>query len=271
MKKNGLLLLMILVLGIVSCSNKNNPAGGAVYDSSLKVMSYNVHHCNPPSKPDLIDIDAIANTIKKENPDLVALQEIDVKVNRSGKIDQAAEIAKRAGFDHFYFSKAIDHDGGDYGVAILSKYPVSEKRTFRLPTEPSTKGEPRVLSLVTISLPGGKALKFGSTHFDAQKESVNRLLQAKEINRIAAGIEQPLIIAGDFNATEESEVMKIIREEFGLTCTNCAPTIPVVTPKKTIDFIAFRPKQSFEISSHRVIGEHYASDHLPVISVLKLR
>lgn len=266
-----LLQLFCIIIIFNSCANKKIPSASGRAAGQIKVMSYNVHHCNPPSKNDVIDIDAIAKTIARENPDLVALQEIDVNVNRSGKKDQLHEIAARAGYEFFYFSKAIDYDGGDYGVAILSRYPLSETQTFRLPTEASTKGEPRVLSLATISLPGGRKIKFGSTHFDAQHPATNRLLQAKEINRISGDIKMPLIIAGDFNAEENSEVMKIIQSEFLLSCSNCAPTIPVVTPVKTIDFIAFRPKNHFTAVLHKVVPEHYASDHLPVVAVLELK
>src|SRR5690606_28018267 len=103
---------------------------------------YNIHHANPPSKPALIDIDAIARAIKDQDPDLVALQEVDVNTQRSGKFNQAEEIARRLGMS-FFFAKAIDHGGGDYGVAILSKFPMSETAIHSLPTEPNTKGEPR--------------------------------------------------------------------------------------------------------------------------------
>lgn len=233
-------------------------------------MAYNVHHCNPPSKPGFIDVDAIANVIKRENPDLVALQEIDVNINRSGKINQAELIAKKAGYHSFHFSKAIDYDGGDYGVMLLSKYPLNEMSTYKLPTDEATKGEQRVLSLATVNLPGGKRINFGSTHLDAQQESTNRLLQAKEISRITSLINLPIIIAGDFNANENSQVIKILDGQFRRTCTNCAPTIPVINPKNTIDFIMFRPASAFSVLSHKVLQEQYASDHLPVVATLKL-
>ena len=64
--------------------NKNKPSGRV-----LKIMSYNIHIGNPPSKPGIIDMKAIIKAIKIENPDLVALQEVDVNTARSGKINQA--------------------------------------------------------------------------------------------------------------------------------------------------------------------------------------
>ncbi|HEX5024776.1 MAG TPA: endonuclease/exonuclease/phosphatase, partial [Agriterribacter sp.] len=56
---------------IVAGHAQTVPAKGA---TRVKVMSYNVHHCNPPSKPALIDVDAIAKAIRQQNPDIVALQ-----------------------------------------------------------------------------------------------------------------------------------------------------------------------------------------------------
>ena len=266
-KQLGVLSSMMMLL---SCSPKVQQATSSDV-SSLKVMSYNIHHANPPSVPGKIDLDAIAKVIKDQNPDIVALQEVDVNTGRSGKINEASILALKTGMKSFYFAKSIDHDGGDYGVAILSKYPLSDNQIHRLPKEASSKGEPRVLATAKVNLPGGKKLLFGSTHLDAQKSDTNRLLQVAEINKIAAIEKLPFIIAGDLNATPESPVIKIFDEQFTRTCSDCGFTIPVVTPTKTIDFIGFSKTSNMEIVSHEVIPAHYASDHLPVVSILKLK
>jgi endonuclease/exonuclease/phosphatase family metal-dependent hydrolase len=91
----------------------------------LKVLCYNIHHALPPSKKDSIDLDAIARVIIRSKPDLVALQEVDVHTRRSGPFNQAEELGRKTGLTP-YFIKAIDYDGGEYGVAILS---VSRSRT----------------------------------------------------------------------------------------------------------------------------------------------
>jgi endonuclease/exonuclease/phosphatase family metal-dependent hydrolase len=144
-------------------------------------MSYNIHIGNPPSKPGLIDMDAIIKTIKTEDPDLIALQEVDVNTARSGKINQAEIIARKLGMN-FYFAKTIDHDGGDYGVTILSKYPISETKTHRLTTLAGSGGEPRVIATARIQLQNGKYIRFGATHLDHLKNPVNREVQIDEIN-----------------------------------------------------------------------------------------
>ena len=236
----------------------------------LRVMSYNIHHANPPSKPDVIDIEAIVNTIKGEDPDLVALQEIDADTERSGEGNQAKIIAEKLGMNVF-FGKAIDYEGGAYGVAILSKYPISEGTVHRLPSKPETNGEPRVLATAKISIPDGSFIRFGSTHLDSQKENTNRLLQIQEIAKITSEENLPMIIAGDFNATPGSKVITILDENLKRTCRDCEPTIPVNNPSKAIDFIAFKPEHLFFVENQEVIDEFYASDHLPVLAILEYK
>ncbi|AHM59806.1 endonuclease/exonuclease/phosphatase [Flammeovirgaceae bacterium 311] len=238
--------------------------------TTIKVMAYNIHHANPPSKPGFIDLDAIAEVIRAQNPDLVALQEVDVNTERSGAFNQAEELAKRLGM-HYFFGKAIDYTGGEYGVAILSKYPLSETQVNRLPTQEGTRGEPRILATAKVRLPNGADIRFGSTHLDAQREPINRRLQINKIAEIAASEKLPFIIAGDFNATPDSEVIQVLDKHFTRTCMSCDPTIPVINPNRTIDYIAFsHPADKFKVASQMVINESYASDHLPIVAEINI-
>ncbi len=234
----------------------------------LRVMSYNVHHCNPPSKAGIIDLDAVARVIKSQSPDLVALQEIDVHTGRSGAYDQAEELGKKTGLTP-YFIKAIDYDGGQYGVAILSRFPMTQKGRFPLPTQPGTGGEPRVLGTATVTLPDGQQLLFACTHLDAQRDDVNRELQMQEIVRVLGQSTLPVILAGDLNAEPGSSPIRTLDARFTRSCGECPPTIPVEQPRKAIDFVAFAPKDQFTVAQHQVVPEKYASDHLPVVVQLK--
>ncbi|MCF3109195.1 endonuclease/exonuclease/phosphatase family protein [Niabella sp. CC-SYL272] len=259
----------VAVLAMLSCARKTAPEKSNTGIDAITFMSYNVHHCNPPSKPGVIDVDAIVRVIKRENPDVVALQEIDVNTGRSGKINQAALLSQKTGYHAFHFSKSIDHDGGDYGIMILSKYPLSDMSTHKLPTDPATGGEPRVLSLATATLPDGKKVRVASTHLDFHGKT-NGKLQMTEVNRILADEKLPVIIGGDFNATENSETIQLLDQSFTRTCKNCAFTIEEGKEKQAIDFIAYKPGNVFSALSHRVIAEDYASDHRPVQAVLKI-
>lgn len=272
MSKIFCLLVLSLCLLFVSCNRKQSPANSGSRSGSLKVMSYNIHHANPPSKEGFIDIQAISRVIIEQKPDLVALQELDVHTNRSGKtLDEAKELAVLTGMN-FYFAKAIDHDGGDYGVAILSRYPLENPRTHHLPGDLAVGGEPRVMATALIDLPGGEKIMFASTHLDAQRTDINRVSQMNAIINILKSEKQPVIIGGDLNAVDTSRVIKVLDESFVRTCIRSCPfTIPVDTPSKTIDFIAFRPADRFRVVDHKAVPEKYASDHLPVVSVIQLK
>lgn len=274
MKKNitgnlVFVLMMLLITGD-SCNNKFNPAKEKV--DSITILSYNIHHANPPSKSGLIDINAIANVIKQQKADLVALQEVDVHTGRSGiTLDQANAIAKLTGMNAF-FAKAIEYDGGEYGVAILSKFPIESKTNTPLPTDDNTKGEHRTLATATIVLPGNKKIIFACTHLDAQHNDINRQLQIKKILGLLKEKKQPVIIAGDLNAEPSSDVIKQLDNYFTRTCIkDCPFTIPETNPDKTIDYIAYTPSQKFSVVCHSVVDERYASDHRPVKAVLQIK
>ena len=92
----------------------------------IHIMTYNVRHC---AGIDLVvDYDRTANVIISQQPDMVALQELDSMTGRSGQKYQLDELANRT--DYFpVYGKAIDFDGGGYGVGVLTKEkPLSIKR-----------------------------------------------------------------------------------------------------------------------------------------------
>ena len=108
MKHLKYLLLFTSLTMLFSCAEKLSSArksDSTVIAQNLRVLCYNIHHCNPPSVAGKIDVDAIARAIKAQNPDLVALQEVDVNTVRSGKINQAALLAEKLQMN-FLFCKS---------------------------------------------------------------------------------------------------------------------------------------------------------------------
>ncbi|WP_439490061.1 endonuclease/exonuclease/phosphatase family protein [Algoriphagus sp.] len=270
-----ILLVFSLFLGFSSCANSEEPNNPIVQEPevqegrTIKVLSYNIHHCNPPSRPDFIDLDAIARVITESGAEIVGLQEVDVFTSRSGTdLNMAKELAQMSGMPYYYFSKGIDYQGGEYGTAILSKFPLSDKETILLPAEEGT--EQRTISVVTVSLEDGLSYKFANTHLDYSSAS-NALTQAEKIVDYFDGDTSPVILVGDFNSVPGSAPILKLDGRFTRTCKNdCAPTIPVINPTKTIDFIMFSSETDFTVNSHRVVQETYASDHLPVVAELIL-
>ena len=238
---------------------------------TLKVMTYNIHHCNPPSLPEgQIDVPAIAKVINDAKPDFVALQEVDVNTERSGKgKNQARELAQLTGM-YFYFAKAIDHQGGDYGVAVLSKFPVLDSLQLPLPLPAEVKGEPRTVAAVKVRIPGGKKIWFASTHLDLKEET--RLFQSDIIIKRLGSRKEPVILAGDFNAVPTSPVIALLDKTFTRTCIDdCLPTSPHINPRRTIDFIMFTAPKRISAVKTSVIEETYASDHRPVVAELAVK
>src|ERR1700754_997538 len=201
------LILFFSLIFFIQCSvTKQN-----MTSNELSIMTYNIHHANPPSKENVIDIDAIAAVINKENPDIVMLQEVDVNTGRS-KINEAVVLAEKTKMN-FYFGKAIDFDGGGYGVAILSKYSLSNAATHKLPTLAGTNGEPRVLATANITV-NGKQLTIACTHLDHLRNDTNRVMQINAITEMLKNEKNPVIIAGDFNATPGSKVINTLDQYF---------------------------------------------------------
>ncbi|HYG99654.1 MAG TPA: endonuclease/exonuclease/phosphatase family protein [Terriglobales bacterium] len=229
-------------------------------ERTLKVLTYNIHHGNPPSKPGAIDIKAIAKVISESGADLVGLQEVDVHTNRAGKdLNEAAELAKLTGMN-FYFAKSIDYDGGDYGLAILSKFPILHGETLLLPLQ---GGESRAMGVVTVEPTPGKKILFATTHLDLKAH--NRVLQVNFIREYYANKNLPTILCGDFNAFPDSETISSLDEMFRRSAIASGLTFPMNKPDREIDYVMFRPADKFTVKSHVVVPEEYASDHRPVL------
>jgi len=128
---------------------------------TIKILSYNIHHGNPPAKPGVIDLPAIAKVIVDSKAEIVGIQEVDIHVSRSEMVNQAEKLAELTGMD-YYFSKGINLEKGYYGTLILSKYKIVGKRRYDLPMP--VKSENRSLAIVDVELPNGKRVSFSGEY-----------------------------------------------------------------------------------------------------------
>ena len=246
-------ILSYFILSILCCSSLLLSA------QQLKILTYNIHHANPPSESaDVINLDTIASIIKKTNADLVGLQEIDVNLDRSQNIDQAKKLAQLTGM-HYFFSKGINLDTGEYGTVILSKYPIVKSERFELPSP--IESEKRSLGIIHITL-NEKTIKFANTHLDLKKE--NRLAQTAFIIDKFKNDQELVILVGDLNARPEEQPIRNLEKVFTRSEIKNGFTIPEVNPDREIDFIMINKGSQFKFKNHRVLSETYASDHRPV-------
>ena len=220
----------------------------------VKVMSYNVRHC---AGMDLaVDYDRTAAVIAKEQPDIVAIQELDSMTGRSGKCYQLGELASRTQY-HPVFGSAIDYDGGKYGVGILTREePLSAKR-IPLPGE-----EPRVLLVVELT-----NYVLACTHLDLEEEA--RLASVPLIVEEAQRWQKPFILAGDWNDTLDSPLLHEMTKHFTIHSVN-DPTYPADIPKECIDYIASFKTNTVSRLESCVIDEPEASDHRPLMVKMQI-
>ena len=274
-----------LLLVVAACNkdeNYNDKYGDRAVippkGQSLRVMTYNIYGARATSPANAADLDAIAEVIRRQNPDFVTLNEVDVFTNRTGKdVHQARDLAEKLGME-WHFSKAIDRDGGEYGDAVLSKYPILEKRSYRLPCAAEQPGEDRSLCVIRVQI-DGKDLYVASTHLDHLTGDASRLVQATEIRRIRdTELEGDLILCGDLNAIPSSNVIATMTSFL----TNTGPidqyTFPSDDPSRKIDYIMYAPIEHFGVQNCQVVsrgdqqvGGVDASDHRPVIADIRFQ
>ena len=262
------LLACILTLPLLAAADGAKPAKAEGDPRTLRVMTYNIHiGKGTDGKADLA---RIAGVIKAADPDVVAVQEVDVRTRRSGTdVHQLDELVKLTGM-HGRFGKARDYDGGEYGQAILSRQPIENLVVHKLPGDGVQ--EERIALLTTIKQPRPLPdLLFVGTHLHHVGED-RRLPQAAEVNRvlkdpIASGA--AVILAGDLNAKPDGAVMKRMREVWDDTGDPAKLTFPANKPDRNIDYVLLPKGHKWEVVSTKVIDEPMASDHRPVVVELR--
>ncbi|EAQ81790.1 endonuclease/exonuclease/phosphatase family protein [Blastopirellula marina] len=250
------LLTILLSLWCITTASAAQP-------EPLRILSYNIHHGEGVDGK--LDLPRIAAVIKSVAPHLVLLQEVDCHTARTGNVDQAAELGKLTGME-VAFGGNLRLGKGDYGNAILSRFPLTEVKNHSLPN--LTNGETRGVLSAMVRFPsstGDEPFLVLATHLDHRAGEADRLASIDFIRQLVGEKERTTIIGGDFNATLESAVLKRFQEHWTLSNLVEKPTFPVAKPERQIDFVGYRPMRRFRVGEVRVIDEAIASDHRPFL------
>ena len=232
----------------------------------LRILSYNIHHAEGVDGK--LDVPRIAQVILSVEPDLVALQEVDKNTTRTGKVNQDIELANLTKMKSVFGSN-ITFQGGQYGNAILSKFPIIKNKNFLLPNVDS--GEQRGLLRSQIQISNKENVLFFSTHLDHRRSDTERLASAEAINQIISlDNKSPAILAGDFNDVPESPTLKELGKLWLRTNKKILKTIPASKPSRQIDYIFVQPKERWKIIESQVLDEDIASDHRAIFSIIEL-
>ncbi len=240
----------------------------------MRVMTYNIRSGNG-------DLDRTAELIRSFVPDIVALQEVDVRwAERSGFVDQATTLGERLHMN-VRFARIYQVAGSDsatrpreFGVALLSRYPIVEWRNDTL-TRLSTQEQ----NPVPTPMPGlldaqvdvrGTVVRVFNTHLDYRSDPHVRQQQVKEMLAYIGESPTSTVVFGDMNAQPEApELQPLFQRLHDAWPASAGPgfTYPADKPTKRIDYVLVSSDIRVRSASAPVTE---ASDHRPLVVDLML-
>ncbi|MGH9001096.1 MAG: endonuclease/exonuclease/phosphatase family protein [Acidimicrobiia bacterium] len=257
-----MLLAMMLGIGLAAAAP---PAEGSGHE--VVVLTWNIFH------GDHGGVDEIADAVRASGADVVSLQEVDAWRDRSGCVDQAADIADALGMTAV-FGANLESSGSEcgggtgpglHGDALLSRFPVLESRHTLLP---NGGGEQRGLLEAVLDLGDGRRLRAASTHFE-YRDGGERGDQAEAVADQLATSPEPVVVMGDLNGTPGDSALDPMYDEFNDAWLEAGSgdgdTHPSDSPRRRIDYV-FAGEGVGVVDAHVVASD--ASDHLPVLARL---
>lgn len=216
-----------------------------------RILTYNVR--NGKGMDEKTDYDRVASVIIAIHPEVVALQELDSVTTRSNGVDVLKTIAEKCGMNYFY-GASIPYQGGKYGIGILSKEIPLKTAFFSLPGTEEKRG---------LLMAEFKDYIFFCSHFSLTE--ADRVASVQLINQKIAELRKRVFLAGDLNASPESQAINRLSEDW-INLSGKQPTFPSSGPKECIDYIWGINLSDFiyNITKQEVVPEKIASDHCPV-------
>ncbi len=247
-----------------SCSGKRD---------TLRILAYNVHGCVGLDRRQ--SPERIARMISYYEPDVVALQELQVGCPPAGQLDQAHAIAHEFQIECHLPSVYVQTDS--FGNAVLSRWPLRLIRSGHLPSQ--TKGQSDRCGAMWVAVEvGGQTLQVLNTHLGLSARErtiqVETLLTAQWLGDPAFC--EPRIVCGDFNTSTRSclyrRMCRSLRDaQLHVDGHRSKRTFPAHYPLGRIDrvFVGFEVEVvGVEVPSSRLA--QVASDHLPVLVQVRL-
>lgn len=209
----------------------------------MRAVTFNVQHGR--TRAGAVDVDALARACASFDADVLALQEVDDFVQRTGRIDVAAHVAAATGMSYAFGEAMRLGKRGRYGNALLVRGPLEEVDVLALPHHPER--EPRCAVIGR-----GAGMTIASCHLGLHGDAVAQLPVVVAALVARAG---PHLLLGDLNL-DPSHV-----DVGTLTRLQSGPTFPAHRPRRTIDHIAIG---GLEVVAVTVIDEQPVSDHRPL-------
>lgn len=145
----------------------------------------------------------LAQTISEPALSVVCLQEVDKVCSRSEGVDMTAELARMAGYSFTYFIKIRDFQGGEYGTAILSRYPILEAKTLNFAVRLAKQGTS--CGYVVLDVDGERVTLF-NTHLSVESDEANTetmLCLGDILTEYIQKNQGRILCCGDFNTNPD--------------------------------------------------------------------
>ena len=210
-------------------------------------------------------IPMVAAMMKEIGADAMSLNELDSCCTRHENY-QLKDLSDEMGGWSFRFGRAMPYRGGSYGVGVA--VPGTVQKSFTIPLPKGNGSEPRACCVVET-----RKYVLATTHLD-YKDMPSMVIQAQTLTKALSekykASRKPVILAGDLNATEDSDVLDFLKGQWDiLSCPGS--TFNSSKPSKRIDFIlALRNGAGYELVGSAVPVSFksgdvaIASDHLPL-------
>ena len=214
-------------------------------------------------------IAGLAELVRTSQPDLLFLSEA-VWEGGWGGVNQVTELAGATGLTNYVFGENFCFGWPGHrlisGNAILSRGPALRARAnLDLPGRRPfwiTRNNRRALRAEWGD--AADALRLVALHNDSFVPT-NNLAQVRYLlERAGSG---PEVWAGDFNATPESDSLRLLRQSGRFTGEWAGPpTLPNEAPDRTIDYVL--GPAAWTVVAHRVLTNRW-SDHCAVVTTFR--
>ena len=255
----ALAALLLLAVPAVQLATWNEIRAGSGTGFPVRVMTYNIHQGFDAYGRH--GMEAIAQVIEDEDPDVVALQEISRGWLINGSVDTLVWLSRRLGMA-YAFGPAADRV---WGNAVLSRLPIRRASNHIMPNNDDIVMD-RGFMTIEIDVGGGEVLAVLATHFHHEEEdSVHRMPQTRAI--LEAIEAHNTVLLGDLNAhPDHPEIVLIADAGFVDAFVAAGPpgdgfTWPTDELEKRIDYVWTSPDLTVTDFS---LPMSTASDHLAV-------
>lgn len=230
---------------------------------SLRVVAYNIKHGR--GMDDVVDLVRVADVLRGLNADVIALQEVDDRTERTGGVDQVGVLAGLLGYRGVH-GPHRPYQGGHYGNAVLTRLPIRSTTTHAIP--PASGSALAVLEVEVATEAG--PLSVVSVHLAGSPDE--RMAQARMLDELFIESGHPVVLAGDFNGRPDDAVVQALGRRWSILPKSGARfTYPADDPDREIDFVLIPPDGRLRLARHVVTQEPLASDHRPLVADLLLQ